>query len=411
MTSRRQTPKDFYFGRLIGEGSFSCVYLAKEVAPEGREVAIKVCEKRHILKERKTEYIQSEKRILAKITAEWEEKRPFFVRLHSTFQDTHNLYFAITYAKNGDLLKFIEKMAERDIDCTQFYAGQVLSAVEFLHERGILHRDLKPENILLNERMHVLITDFGSAKLLAEGENNAAGTDGGTGEPVPKRASFVGTAQYVSPEILTGHPPSSRASDLWAIGCVLYQMCTGLPPFQSQSEYLIFQKIQKLEYSFHEGFDDAARDLITKLLVIDPDGRLGAKDSTYYTSIRAHPFFDGLDFSTLHEATPPTIKEFVPAESLPDPVWTRNPNLEPGAENLARLQLDEASDIDDELNHAIMRPISGSDSQSISSLSERRKNIANLSEKERREYLEEQAKNNKFHKFVEGNLIIKQGEH
>ena len=62
----------------------------------------------------------------------------------------------------------------------------------------------------------------------------------------------MGTAQYVSPEILTGRG-SSRASDLWAIGCVLYQMITGMSPFQSQSEYLIFQKIQKLEYSFHEG--------------------------------------------------------------------------------------------------------------------------------------------------------------
>ena len=77
------------------------------------------------------------------------------------FQDSHRLYFVITYAKNGDLFKFIAKLTAKAIDCTQFYAGELVSAVEYLHNQGIIHRDLKPENILLNERMHILITDFG----------------------------------------------------------------------------------------------------------------------------------------------------------------------------------------------------------------------------------------------------------
>ena len=67
----------------------------------------------------------------------------------------------MTYAKNGDLFKFIAKQTAKGIDCTQFYAGELVSAVEYLHNQGIIHRDLKPENILLNERMHILITDFG----------------------------------------------------------------------------------------------------------------------------------------------------------------------------------------------------------------------------------------------------------
>lgn len=72
----------------------------------------------------------------------------------------------MTYAKNGDLFKFIAKLTAKAIDCTQFYSGQLMAAVEYLHNQGIIHRDLKPENILLNERMHILITDFGSAKLV-----------------------------------------------------------------------------------------------------------------------------------------------------------------------------------------------------------------------------------------------------
>jgi len=163
----------------------------------------------------------------------------------------------MTYAKNGDLLKFIDAMAAKELDCTQFYAAELLRAVEFLHSKGILHRDLKPENILLDERMHIMITDFGSAKLVAVSDNGEQHVrcacdnvvfhthesrrrkdqnddmctysfqleeDDGEGEPLPpKRKSFVGTAQYVSPEILSGRF-SSKASDLWAIGCILYQV-------------------------------------------------------------------------------------------------------------------------------------------------------------------------------------------
>ena len=64
-----------------------------------------------------------------------------------------------------------------------------------------------------------------------------------------------------------------RASDLWAIGCIIYQLMTGLPPFQSQSEFLIFKKIEKLDYSFHEGFNEDAKNLVQQLLVIEPQNR------------------------------------------------------------------------------------------------------------------------------------------
>ena len=163
----------------------------------------------------------------------------------------------------------------------------------------------------------------------------------------------MGTAQYVSPEILTGRT-STYASDLWAIGCILYQMITGMPPFQSQSEYLIFQKIQKLEYSFYEGFNEAARDLIKRLLVIEPTDRIGASDSEPYASIRSHEFFRGLDLDNLYQATPPSITPFVPEPNKPHPVWERHPDLIPGAANLERLMLE-----DDEGDEEIINALSG----------------------------------------------------
>ena len=109
---RKNTPEDFMFGKLIGEGSFSNVFLVREVSGNKRELACKVCDKKQIQKENKTKYILSEKEILAKLNREWNDRVPFFVRIYSTFQDVESLYFVMTYARNGDLLGFIDKLAE-----------------------------------------------------------------------------------------------------------------------------------------------------------------------------------------------------------------------------------------------------------------------------------------------------------
>ena len=234
--ANKKSESDFYFGRIIGEGAFSNVYLCKDVKSE-REFAIKVCNKMHIIREKKTEAIKREKETMLKITANWSTTSPFFVRLYATFHNSENLFFVLSYAKRGDMFRFIKKMAAKEVDVTQFYAAELVQAIEHLHHLKIIHRDLKPENILLNSDMHILLTDFGSAKIISD-ENRQIDD-----MPPARRNSFVGTAQYVSPEILT-NSGSSPASDLWAIGCILYQMVTGMPPFQSQSEYLIFQKVK-----------------------------------------------------------------------------------------------------------------------------------------------------------------------
>ena len=91
----------------------------------------------------------------------------------------------------------------------------MFQAIEHLHRLNIIHRDLKPENILLSSDMHILVTDFGSAKIVSSSDSDVeAGVEGEGGQA--RRNSFVGTAQYVSPEILT-NSGSSKASDLWAL--------------------------------------------------------------------------------------------------------------------------------------------------------------------------------------------------
>ncbi|KAL6442208.1 hypothetical protein ACFW04_002467 [Cataglyphis niger] len=437
--THKRTPKDFIFGKVIGEGSFSTVYLAKDIHTS-KEYAIKVCEKRHILKEKKSEYVKREKDVLNMLA----DAKHSFVRLFCTFQDSERLYFVLSYAKNGELLPYINKVGSFDIECTKFYSAEILRGLEYLHGLGIIHRDLKPENILLDEKMHVLITDFGSAKILDDPETvlTKTTTTASDGDPDAqqqqqyrreRRGSFVGTAQYVSPELLTDKT-ASRASDLWALGCIVYQMVAGLPPFRSRSEYMIFQKILKLEYEIPDGFCELAKSLVSQLLVLEPTQRLGALDEhgAGYPSIRAHPFFKGVDFETLHEQTPPPIYPYLPGTSEHEELRSqyRVPdNLEPGLDDkqltrLLGLGIGEDTDDDDDVTtnttgveqSVVSKPVSKTITAAVKPIRRRINNnidggakIADLTPEQIRMRLEKQRATNQWDTFVEGNLILKQG--
>merc|ERR1711936_870412 len=115
---------------------------------------------------------------MLKLLSEWSPTAPYFVRLYATFKNEENLYFVLSYAKRGDMLKFIKKMAAQEVDVTQFYAAELVRAIEHLHRLNIIHRDLKPENILLSSDMHILLTDFGSAKIISPEDEDLAGGNG-----------------------------------------------------------------------------------------------------------------------------------------------------------------------------------------------------------------------------------------
>ena len=300
--------KDFNFGRTLGEGSYSTVLAATD-RQTLREYAIKVLDKRHIIKEKKVKYVNIEKDTLNRLT-----EHPGVVRLYYTFQDERSLYFVLDLASGGELLGFLKKMGTFDVECTRFYGAQILDAIDYMHSKGIIHRDLKPENVLLDDQMHVKITDFGTAKILDLRKANGVGSTFGDpmeGAEMDRAQSFVGTAEYVSPELLTDKN-ACKASDLWAFGCIIYQLIAGRPPFKAANEYMTFQKIVGLEYSFPDGFPPLARDLVERLLVLDPLTRLPMEH------IKAHPFFDGITWGKgLWKQKAPRLKAYSPPPQEP----------------------------------------------------------------------------------------------
>ncbi|KAG0373564.1 pkb-activating kinase-like protein [Mortierella sp. AD032] len=249
---RRRTLADYRLGRTLGEGSYSTVVAAVDLSNR-RDYAIKVLDKRHIIREKKVKYVNIEKNTLYKLD------HPGVVKLYSTFQDSSSLYYVLELCQNGELLTYIKKLGSFDENCTRFYVAQILTAVEYVHSQGVIHRDLKPENILLDQRMYVKLTDFGTAKMLESSED---------GTESDRANSFVGTAEYT------------------------------------------FQKIVKLEYTFPAGFPKTAMDLVSRLLVHDPNERLGANNTI--DQLKQHPFFAGVEWSELWTQPAPRLMPYLP---------------------------------------------------------------------------------------------------
>ncbi|KAL3088655.1 hypothetical protein niasHT_023273 [Heterodera trifolii] len=442
-TLATRTPKDFFFIKVLGEGSFSTVYFAKEVTT-GDEYAIKVLLKSEIRREAKVRYVLREKDIMAALTYV-HGGHPFVIRLYCTFQDNDRLYFALAYAKHGELLDWLRRLGSFDEAGTLFYASEILCALEFLHRCKVIHRDLKPENILVGADWHIMLSDFGTAKIIDEQTDTMAGSSSSAdASPIDRlppgevpgivssvavkptkrsvRSSFVGTAHYISPEVLKSEDVGPEC-DYWALGAIIFQMISGQPPFRAVNEYKILKKILSLDFHFPDGFPEVARHLVSRLLVYKPSERLGSSQKGGIEALKRHSFFKDVEWSSLFTRKPPELKPYLPASSgepafygeySPQPAYGPM-DFEPGLDEAALYRLmglgssggggsDEFSEI--EFNREDIRLDDASSSPSVSS------SVApsvEQSEQRRQNRLEKQRRENKYHRFVEDNLILKSG--
>ncbi|KAI0071921.1 kinase-like protein [Panus rudis PR-1116 ss-1] len=285
-TNRGVSAADYEFGRVLGEGSYS------EVCHKttGKEFAIKVIDKGHLIRKNKIGVAYAEKDTLLRLGG----GHPGIVRLHYALQDQWSLYFVLDLLRNGDLQSWISRLGSLSLPCVKFYTAQIVDALDYMHSKGVIHRDLKPENLLFDDQFRIKITDFGTAKIL----------DG------DRATTFVGTSEYMSPELLISGE-TSKSSDLWALGCTIYRMISGQFVFHGLSDYLTLEQVKASQYTFPDGFDEVAKDLVQKLVVRDPSQRLGAgKPGTDndMKALRSHPFFASVNWGTLWTDQPPPLE-------------------------------------------------------------------------------------------------------
>ena len=220
------------------------------------------------------------------------------------------------YLPGGDLYSLLQEFGSLDENTSRIYTFQIATALAYLHSHGIIHRDIKPDNILVSADGFLKLTDFGLSYIGLVGRhiNKEAESDG-----LVQTNSMVGTPDYIAPEIVMNHSHSFSV-DWWSLGVMVYEFFYGIPPFHSDSEKQIHDNIIHGRYVFLDEqktpdndfadieISDTAKDLIRKLLQVDPEKRLGAHGSV---EVLSHPWFEGLKIG---EIEPPFIPKLANPE-------------------------------------------------------------------------------------------------
>lgn len=278
---------DFDLLRVVGKGAFGKVMLVRKRHGQdaSRVFAMKVLKKSVIAAKGQTEHTRSERSILCEI------RHPYIVRLRYAFQSEEKLYLVTDYYNGGSLFYHLRKSRGFSENRACFYAGELLLALDHLHNSGIIYRDLKLENILMDQIGHIALTDFGLSK-----ENV-------TDIFHFQLTTFCGTAEYIAPELLKGLKYGASV-DWWSFGILLYEMMGFRTPFYDINRKLMFHGIIKLPPSFPPHITTTAKAVLLRLLDKDPSQRLGSKGAH---EIKMTDFFGSLDFQKLlmREITPP----------------------------------------------------------------------------------------------------------
>jgi serine/threonine protein kinase len=272
---------DFDLLKVVGKGAFGKVMLVRKKTGvgEGQIFAMKVLKKAVIAAKGQVEHTKSERSILCEI------RHPFIVRLRFAFQSEDKLYLVTDYYNGGSLFYHLRKSRSFSEERARFYAAELLTALDHLHQQSIVYRDLKLENVLMDSQGHIALTDFGLSK------QNIDSTEGAT--------TFCGTAEYIAPELLKGQR-YGPAVDWWSFGILLYEMMAGRTPFYDKNRKLMFYKIINTAPQFPPHFSPEACTVLRALLNINPESRLGTVEGgNAAQDIMNSDFFRVIDFDAL----------------------------------------------------------------------------------------------------------------
>nr|AML79153.1 putative LOV domain-containing protein [Clinopodium serpyllifolium subsp. fruticosum] len=298
----------------LGSGDTGSVHLV-ELCGTGQYFAMKAMDKGMMLNRNKVHRACAEREILDMLD------HPFLPALYASFQTKTHICLITDYCPGGELFLLLDRQPTKVLreDAVRFYAAEVIVALEYLHCQGIIYRDLKPENVLLQNNGHVALTDFDLScltsckpQLLIPEINEKKRNHRGQQAPIfmaePMRASnsFVGTEEYIAPEIITGAGHTS-AVDWWALGILLYEMLYGYTPFRGKTRQKTFANILHKDLKFPRSKEVSlqGKQLMYRLLHRDPKNRLGSREGA--NEVKQHPFFRGINWALVRCMSPPTL--------------------------------------------------------------------------------------------------------
>nr|KYP48199.1 Serine/threonine-protein kinase OXI1 [Cajanus cajan] len=336
--------RDLKVVSAVGRGAKGVVFLARPYSGTcGEWLALKVVSKALLQKKNKSDSgckrVSFERHILCRFD------HPLLPKFRGAFETDQLLGFAIDYCHGGTLHSLRKKQPHKTFseETIRFYAVELVLALEYLHNFGVVYRDLKPENIMIQESGHIMLVDFDLSKMLHKSNSSSCNSSPGSdsspekdrrkrrfsrfncychsaqlihdseipsqlmrrrseSDSVEKSNSFVGTEDYVAPEVISGEGHDFGV-DWWSLGVVLYEMLYGKTPFKGANRKETFHQILTKEPEL-TGETTPLRDLIKKLLTKDPNRRIEVDD------IKGHDFFKCVKWDTILEiARPPYIPQ------------------------------------------------------------------------------------------------------
>ncbi|KAK6543821.1 spindle assembly checkpoint kinase [Orbilia ellipsospora] len=253
----------FEIGRALGKGKFGRVYLAKE-RKTGFLCALKVLHKSELQQGRVETQLRREVEIQSNL------RHPNILRLFGHFHDNDRVFLIIEYAGQGELYKKLRKAGSFSEPRAASYVAQMASALAYLHKKHVIHRDIKPENILVGSHGEIKLSDFGWS----------------VHAPTNRRTTICGTLDYLPPEMLRQDAHGDKV-DLWALGVLTYEFLVGCAPFED-TPLTTQKRIVHLDFKVPDFVSPEAKDLITRLLRLDPEKRLSLEQVAEHPWIVKH---------------------------------------------------------------------------------------------------------------------------
>ncbi|KAL5704430.1 hypothetical protein ACHQM5_022864 [Ranunculus cassubicifolius] len=239
--------QSYTFGKKIGIGSYGCVRICKNKKLD-KQFACKTITKADAC-------FRNEVEIMKHLNG----GHPGIVSLKDFYEDSQSFHLVMEFCSLGHLKR--KRLSERKAACL---IKDLMSAVKYCHEKGVVHRDIKPENVLFTESKTLKLADFGEACRYFEGK---------------KLMAEVGTPAYTAPEVLSGRGYTDKV-DIWSAGVVLYELLTGEVPFEGDSFEVVSQEMRKKRLDLTTGrwkyISPPARDLVGKMLCAEVSLRLSA---------------------------------------------------------------------------------------------------------------------------------------
>lgn len=229
-----------------------------------QKVAVKILNKGKIKQQEMAEKVRREINILKMCT------HPHIIRLYEVIDTPSDIFVVMEYVSGGELFDYIVSRGRLPPDEARHFFHQIISGIEYCHYHKIVHRDLKPENLLLDADNNIKLADFGLSNVSHDGDF---------------LRTSCGSPNYAAPEVISGNLYAGAEVDVWSCGVILYALLCGTLPFDDESIPNLFKKIKSGMYSLPTHLSQSSRDLILRMLVVDPMKRITIAD------VRKHQWF------------------------------------------------------------------------------------------------------------------------